>query len=305
MDKLRPPNLLDYVLLIFLGAMFGSSFLLMKVAVNTVPTFYVVFFRLLFAFIALYIFVRVKKYKFPSIHNQEFWKVCIILGLTSNIIPFSLITWAEKEIDSGLASIYMTTIPIFSLLLAHIVTNDEKITLWKAVGVCVSFSGVIILLWKGAGDISQNFLAQIACLFSAILYAYSIIKSKSISNENPIVISAAVLLCAVLLMIPLVFLLRGSMSFYPSNASILSIVLLGIFPTALAFVVLYRLIHDVGAVFVASVNYLVPVFAILWGYIFLSERINEEILLSLVLIFTGIVFVSKNFSNLKRSNNQK
>ncbi len=293
MDKLRPPDLFDYALLILLGAMFGSSFLLMKVAVSTVPTFHVVFFRLLFAFFVLYVFVRIKKHKFPSIQNREFWKVCVVLGFTANIIPFSLITWAEKEIDSGLASIYMATIPVFSLLLAHTLTSDEKLTIQKVVGVCVAFAGVVILLWGEAREISQNLLAQMACLLSAIFYAYSRILAKTIGNENPIIISSGVLLCAIIFMVPLIFLSGNPTTINPSSESIFAIILLGIFPTALAFVILYRLIHDVGAVFMTSVNYLVPVFAIIWGYFILSESINERAILALVFIFSGVLFMSK------------
>ncbi len=293
MHRLRPPIFFDYALLVLLGVMFGSSFLLMKIAVETVPTFHVVFFRLVVAFLVLYAFLKIKRFSFPALQEKHFWRTSVVLGLTANIIPFSLITWAEKEINSGLAGIYMTTIPVFSLLLAHLLTEDEKISTKKIIGVCVAFFGVVVLLWKDVGDISVNLLSQIACIVSSAFYAYSRIKTKELGDINPVVISAGVLLCGILSMFPFILFFGNSANIMPSSQSIIAIILLGIFPTALAFVILYKLIHDVGAVFMTSVNYLVPVFALLWGYFVLSELINKTIIASMMLIVTGVFFVSR------------
>ncbi len=293
MNTLRSPVFFDYLLLVLLAGLLGSSFLLMKVAVGSVPILYIVFFRLLVAFLILYAFMRLKHFALPSFREKGFWKTAVVLGFSANIIPFSLITWAEQTIDSNLAAIYMATIPIFTLIMAHCLTDDEKISVKKSIGVCVAFFGVVILLWQEAGDMTFNLIAQIACLIAAVFYAYSGIKIKKLANINPVVISTGVLLCGVVVMLPFVLYFEDITNITPANEAILAIVLLGVFPTALAFVVLCKLIADVGAVYTTNTNYLIPIFALFWGYIFLSELINERIIMALMFIMTGVFLVSQ------------
>ena len=293
MQTLRAPTFFDYVLLVLLGSMFGSSFLLMKVAVETVPTITIVFFRLLVALGVLYVVMRLNGLRLPPFREKLFWRLSLLLGFTANIIPFGLITWAETEIDSGLAGIYMATIPVFSLFLAHYMTSDEKISGRKIIGVCAAFGGVFLLLWGNAGELSwHGLVAQLACLASAVFYAYSRIKTRKLSQYNPVVSSVAVLLCGTFSLLPYMLLFESTRNITPSVEAITAIVLLGIFPTAVAFVIVYKLIRDVGAVFLTSVNYLVPVFALFWGYIVLSEPITVNLLLPLAIIMVGVFFIS-------------
>lgn len=291
MQALRNPVWSDFLLLILLGAMFGSSFVLMKIAVNTIPTFYVVFLRLVVAFLVLFGFMKIKQYQLPPVSEKKFWKIIILLGFTANIIPFALITWAESSINSNLAAIYMATIPIFSLLLAHIITEDEKINQRKIMGCCIAFIGVLFLLWEDVGDISINLFAQIACVLAAISYAYSRIVSKQISTVNFVVISVCILGSGVISMLPFVFFFSYPEIDTSSIKPLFAVLLLGIFPTALAFVILYKLIRDVGVVFMTSVNYLVPVFALFWGFVILNEPIDSKLIVALCLISLGVFTV--------------
>lgn len=300
MEKIRPPEYADYGLLLLLGAILGSSFVLMKIAVTTVPTLQVVFFRLLVAFSVLYGWMKIKNLSYPSFQDSVFWKTVVLLGLTANVIPFILITWAEKEINSNLAAVYMATVPIFSVVLAHWMTTDEKISPKKIIGVGVSFLGVIILLWDALDNLSLGLLGQLACMLAAILYAFSSIVTKRIAHINATVISTAVLLSGLLFMLPIVLLVIlfpdyviEAAPISPSLNSILSIILLGLFPTALAFVIIYKLIHDVGAVFMTSATYLVPLFAVFWGFVILFEVIDASMVASILLITIGVYFVTK------------
>lgn len=297
MQKLRIPLWTDFLLLVLLGAMFGSSFVLMKIAVDTIPTFYVVFFRILVAFLILFGFMKIKQYKVPPLSEKKFWNIIIFLGFTSNIVPFALITWAEKTINSNLAAVYMATIPIFSLLLAHIFTEDEKINQKKIAGCCIAFIGVVFLLWQDVGNISINLFAQIACVLAAISYASSRIISKQIGAINPVVISVCVLGSGIISMLPFVFFFSHLEIDTSSSKSFFAVLLLGIFPTALAFVILYKLIRDVGAVFMTGVNYLVPPFALFWGFVILNESISFKLILSLCVIFLGLFVISSRGTN--------
>ena len=150
--------------------MLGSSFIFMKIAVQTVPTLWTVAFRLFIALAILCFYMKVKNLKFPR--ENVFWKYCFLLGITANIIPFSLITWAEKEINSNIAFMYMATIPIFSMILAHFLSNDEKISTRILIGMLISISGTVLLLKESIADMSTGFLSQIACIIAVFFFRF-------------------------------------------------------------------------------------------------------------------------------------
>ncbi len=292
MKTIRKAKPFDYVLLVILAGFLSSSFFLIKIALNYMPLFFVVYFRLLIAFIFLLVLVKIKKLSFPR--KKSFWINVFILGILGNIAPFYLITWAEQTISSALAALYMSSIPIFALFLAHFLSHDEKINIKKILGLCISFVGLIILLHKDLTSLSFGLFAQLACLLAALFFAYSRVKAKEISEEEPLVTSAATLLTSlIILSFYLPFGAYKTSDFILSYEGIFSIVLLGLVPTAIAFVILYKLINNVGAVFMLSVNYLVPIFGLFWGYALLGEQIAHKLVLPLFLIILGIFFASK------------
>ena len=294
--EIHSPRATDYILLLILAAMLGSSFVLMKIAVETIPTFTTVWFRLIVAFIVLFSVMSLRGINFPDTNRLKFWAYCALLGITANIIPFSLITWAEKTIDSNLASFYMATIPIFSIGLAHLFSDDEKIKINGLIGVLISGFGTVYLLAPSITEASKGTVAQLACLSAAFFYAFSRIQTKNLSHVNPLITSTAVLFTAILTMTPFIFIIEDLGRISPSNASIISVILLGIFPTAIAYVILYSLIANVGAVFMTSVNFLVPAFGLIWGSLVLSEEASARLLLSLGIIGLGFWITSDRFS---------
>lgn len=292
MKSIRKARTFDYVLLIILASCLSSSFFLIKISLNFMPLFFVVYFRLLIALIFLLVLVKIKKLSFPR--KKNFWINVFILGILGNIAPFYLISWAEQTISSALAALYMSSIPIFGLLLAHFLSHDEKINIKKILGLCISFSGLIVLLHKDLGSLSFGLFAQLACLLAALFFSYSRVKAKELIEENPLVTSAATLLASlIILSFYLPFGDFKTSDFILGYEGIISIILLGIIPTAFAFVILYKLINNVGAVFMLSVNYLVPIFGLFWGYALLDEKIADKLVLPLFLIIIGIFFASK------------
>ncbi|MEG9883131.1 MAG: DMT family transporter [Hyphomicrobiales bacterium] len=297
---LRQPGVLDFGSLGLISMMFGSAFFLMKIAAESIPVILVVFLRLFIALILIFLFLKFKSLNIKN--SYKFWTNCLSLGFVANIIPFSLLTWSEQYIDSTVASIYITATPVFAVLIAHFGSHDEKFKPRTAIGILIGLSGTLFLLKDGFKAVSsENLIAQGACLLAAFCYAFSRVQTRKISDHHPVVISFGVLLCAVLEMLPFVSynLLSGTIPFNPSLSGILAVILLGIFPTALAFILVYRLIAEVGAVFLTTTNYLVPVFGALWGYIFLSEHITSELILCFLTIVIGLWIAKGRFGRRK------
>lgn len=288
--NIRSATFNDYLLLVILGACLGSAFMFMKIGVETIPPFTIVFVRLFIATIILALIAFFKSYPLPR--ERGLWKVFIFLGFSANLIPFSLITWSEIHITSGLASIYIATIPMVTILIAHFFTHDERLNGFKAMGVLFGFSGVVLLFYDGiASDLTQSIWAQIACFLSVIFYSISRVKSKALSHVSPVVTSLCVSISATVISFPFCIVIDQPWNLTPSYKSIASVVGLGILSTAFAFLILYYLISTVGAVFMTAVNFLMPIFGLLFGYVFLNETVHPIWFVSTLLIFVGLFFI--------------
>lgn len=283
----------DFVFLLLLGALLGSSFVLMKASVASLSVFMTVFLRLAIALAILLVATKCQKMKLPPLMDLGFWLVCGVLGFSANILPFGLITWAEIYIETNLASLYMATIPLFSLVLAHATTSDEKMTANRIFGMVVGFLGVVVLLYEPNASFAAGLLPQLACILAALLYAASRVLTKRVAMYEPLIVSCAVTFCATIVMAPFALPFLPSAIDGATYKSLLAVLLLGIFPTACAFVILYHLIRTVGAVFQTSVNYLVPCFGFLWGYLVYSETPSRFMWFAIALIFFGMYRANK------------
>ncbi|MFD2206311.1 DMT family transporter [Kiloniella antarctica] len=284
------PKFHHYLLLVLLGAIWGSSFFLIKVTLETVSPVTLTAFRLFFAFLALTALVMVLGKKFPT--DMGTWRRYGIIAVTGNILPFILISWGELHIDSGLAAILMSVVPLTALFVAHFWTDDEKMSLPKITGTLVGFCGVILLVGpdvlKGLGD---SVLGQLAVAFASFCYgATSVYARKTgLVKLDPIVNGSAILLCASVMAIPMAFILEDPLSLDPTLESIGALISLAVLSTAIAYIILYYLLGSVGANFTALNNYLVPVFGMVWGYMFLSESYGMDAFVALAVILFGII----------------
>lgn len=290
----RNPRPLDFFLLFILGGALGSSFLFTKIGVETIPPFTLVSARLIVASMILGIYMKSTKSAWPK--DFYAWKYFAILGVLANIVPFVLITWSEVFIDSGLASIFMALIPMFTAITANFLTDDEKLSVKKIVGLAVGFSGILILFSSSIFKlgVSSPILPQFACLIAAFCYAISRVLTRKISHIPPITTSAGVLACASFFSIPLSILVDKPWEIEPSSSSILAVLGLSFICTAFAYLIMYRLIAEVGATFMTTMNYLVPLFGILWGVIFLSESPSFSSIIATLVIFIGLSIISSS-----------
>ena len=282
-----PP--IAYVLLISLAAIWGASFLFIKVAVAAIPPMTLVAARLVLAAAAMLTYLWASGRRLPR--EGAIWRDFLAIALAGNIVPFVLISWGEVVIDSGLAAILMAIMPLSSLALAHVFTRDERLTPARVLGMIVGFTGILVLVGPDVlAGLGREVLAQIAVAGAAVCYAISNVytRVRGVVALPASVTSSGVLLCAAVLSVPLSLIADRPWTLVPTVESLAALVILALVCTSLAYLILFRLISTTGATFVAFINYLVPVFGVVWGAVLLHEAIRPGALAGLGLILAGI-----------------
>uniref|UniRef100_A0A2A4Z7T7 EamA family transporter n=1 Tax=OCS116 cluster bacterium TaxID=2030921 RepID=A0A2A4Z7T7_9PROT len=282
-----------WALLIILSILWGGAFFFAAIAVKELPPLTLVFCRVFIAALSLYIFLKISGQKLPS--DAKIWAAFLVMGLLNNIIPFSLLFWAQTTISSGLASILNATTPIFSILVAHFVLADERITFNKFIGVLLGFIGVAVLL-GGAALTSSNLaiMSIVACLAAALSYGFAGVFGRRFKRLGikPSVSAFGQLTGSSVLMLPLIIVFDQPWTLsLPSQTALLSVLTLAIVSTAIAYLIFFNLLASVGAVNVMLVTLLVPVSAIILGSLFLDEQLETRHYLGMSLILLGLIAV--------------
>lgn len=283
----------DWALLISLSILWGGAFFFAAIAVKQIPPLTLVFCRVSLAALTLFIFLKFKRQKLPK--DLNIWAAFFIMGLLNNIIPFSLLFWAQTLISSGLASIINATTPIFAILVAHFALADEKLTSHKIIGVVLGFVGVAILM--GTDVISSENIAIwgiVACLGAALSYGIASVYARRFKamNISPSTGAFGQLVGSSLIMLPIImFFDKPWLLPLPSMNVISAIIILAIASTALAYLIYFHLLATVGAVNASSVTLLVPVSAIILGTLFLSELLKTQHYIGMLLILAGLLAI--------------
>lgn len=287
-------------LMVLLAALWGPSFVFIKVAVETISPFTLVLGRVGLAALLLYGVLRWQHGRLPN--NWQTWKHLTVVALCHNAIPFILFAWGEQYVDSNIASILNGTIPLFTILLAHFVTQDDQLTVPKIVGVVIGFAGIVLLLLP---TFSTNMVAPawgvVAITVACFLYAIAIVYSRNhLRGLPPLVAPTGQMIVAALTILPFVLLVdRPWTAVWPSWPSLLSVVGLAVLGTALAFIVYYRLVENASATHVSMVTYIMPLFGIVLGAIFLDESLTVEMAIGTGLILVGVFIVNGFFDALR------
>ena len=278
---------MEIALLLTLVTLWGSSFSFIKVAVETIPPLSVAAGRLLLGAAIVFVVARSRGFRFPA--DASLWARFFAIGLFGNMLPFTLIGWGEQVIDSGLAAILMAVMPLTTLLLAHLLTEDEKMTPPRVAGMILGFAGVVILVGpavlKGLGG---EALRQMAVAGGAMCYAVATVLAKRLPQKSLTANSAMALITATILTLPASLVIDRPWTISPSVESLGAVAVLGVFPTAIAIVVYFALLRRTGATFIALINYLIPVFGVVWGVILLGESVSLRALAALAVILSGI-----------------
>ncbi len=284
---MKRSSIVAFSLLIALAATWGSAFLFIKIAVETIPPVTVAAARIVLAALIMVAVVRFANVAYPR--GRKVWILMAAIGLIGNALPFFLISLGETQIDSGLAAILMSVIPLVTLTLAHFLFDDEKLTLQKVIGVMVGFSGLVFLVGGDSlTDLGHEFWFEMAVVGGAVCYAIRIILLRSMRPYHAVSGTAGVLVCSSAFMLPVSLIYDQPWTVSASMASILSLIVLAVLPTALATLLSFRLVAVAGVGYAAFTSYLVPVFGILWGTLFLNEELSGQKVIALAIIVAGI-----------------
>ena len=293
----QKPIPLNWLILVMLGFIWGMSFMGVEMALEGFSPMTIAAMRITIAAITLNFLSYYLGYKLPRINQKNGRKIllcCIGMGFFSNLLPFSLLSWAQINVSSSFAGIAMAVVPLIVLPLSHFLIPNMKMTLIKFIGFLIGFLGILILI--GPKDIfifenNINLIAKIACVCASICYAFGSIITRLSPTVNLISFSACSLLIASIFIIPIAIYFEGFPK-YESWVSITGVIYLGLFPTAIATIFLVYLINEVGPPFLSLVNYQVPVWAVLIGYFILDENLPNTFIIALIIILFGL-FISQ------------
>jgi drug/metabolite transporter (DMT)-like permease len=289
---MRHHTLADWIMLLSLTLMWGTSFLLTKVAVGGLLPDLVVAGRLVLAALLLVPFALILASR-PAA-GVRLWVFYALIAIFGNVLPFSLITWGQTFIDSGLAGILMAIMPLATLGLAHFLVPGERLTRYRAAGFLMGFAGVVVLMGPDAfSDLANgqgHLLPMLAVLGGALCYAVSSILARLRPPSDALFSAASTISLATLMVVPMLF-LRGGLEIHavPETRSLIAVALLGVFATAIATIVYFRLVKSAGPSFVSQLNYLIPLWAVGVGMLFLGEEPEPNHLYALGLILSGIL----------------
>lgn len=286
-------TVLDIFELILLAALWGGSFLFMRIAAPVLGSVWLVEIRVLLAGLVL----------LPFLIRSNLWSEVrekltplFIVGCINSALPFLLLAFATISLPAGFTSILNATSPLFGTVVAAVLLR-EKLTINQIIGLVIGFAGVTILVGMDTLEITTSRLFAIASgLIAAFLYAIAAPYSKrQLSDVSPLVITTISQLSAAIFLLP--FLPFTVPTIVPNLAIVLSVLILAIFSTALAYLLYFRLIQNIGSTKALTVTYLIPVFAMLWGAVFLREPITFSMVLGCVLVLLGMATANNLFSD--------
>lgn len=278
----------EWLLLVLLALLWGASFFFVEVTLESFGPFSVVLGRVGLAAVTLWVILAAKRLKVPR--SPDVWLAFLCMGAINNMIPFSLIVWAQTEITGSLASILNATIPLFTVIVAHAFTRDEKLSGGKLSGVVVGFTGVVVIIGPDAlSGVGANALAQVAVLFAAVSYSFAGVFGRRFSGLSPLAVAAGQVTCSTLLLAPLALALeRPWTGPAPGLGAAGALVALAVFSTALAYVIYFRILATAGATNLLLVAFLIPVTAMLLGIPILGESLGYEDVTGMLLIAAGL-----------------
>ena len=288
---MRQPKLLDYLLLVLLALIWASAFFNIKIATYSYGPLTIAFFRILFGAIPIIILCLVKNIKIEAF-SKDFIYFALI-GFVNLVIPFFLIAYGVQKIQSNLAAILMSTTPISATLLAHFFTKKEKINTIKVTGIITGFFGILILFSDNVLINNDNFFYALTIFVGSTFYVIGGILTLKISHKKNENVTASILIWGSILTCPLCLFYEKPWNLTPSLESTISLIYLGVFPTGVAWLLRFKILKKNGLVFQSQVAYLIPIFGVILGYIFLSELITSKVILALISVIIGIFLVSK------------
>lgn len=277
----------ELLLLALLATLWGASYTFIKLGVATIPPVTFIAARTLIAALILLTVLRLRGLRLPR--DGETWKRFAIQAALNSVMPFTLIAWAELTIDAGLAAILNSTTPIFTFLLTILITRHEPTSLRKLLGVLAGIIGICLIIGVEAlNGLGRELMAQLAMLIATVSYAGAAIFGRNFKDLDPMMPAAGSMLCGAAILIPLSLVVDQPWTLSPSTSSLLALLGLAVFSTALAFCIFFRLVHTLGSVGTTAQAYLRVPIGVGIGALFLGERLNDTAWIGLVCVVAGV-----------------
>ena len=288
---MREPKTIDVLLLILLGAIWGSAFFNIKIATYSFGPITIAFLRVFFGAIPVLLLCYYKKIKIEAFSKDWHWFAMI--GFINLVAPFFLIAYGVQSVQSNLAAILMSTTPLSSTVLGHFYTKNEKFNFIKTIGILIGFSGILYLFSDNILINENNFFSAILILLGSTCYVIGGVLTLKISKKKNENVTGSILVWAVLILIPIVSIVEQPWNVSPRLDSTISVIYLGLVSTGIAWLLRFRILVNNGLIFQSQVSYLIPIFGTILSYIFLKELITFKVLISLIAVSVGIYFVRK------------
>jgi drug/metabolite transporter (DMT)-like permease len=278
----------DLLLLLTLATLWGASYTLIKVGVETISPVTFIAVRTLVAGLILAAALRLRGLKLPT--DRQTWKLFTVQACLNSAVPFTLIAWAEQTTDAGLATILSSTTPIFAFLLTALITRHESVSAAKLFGVAAGIVGICLIVGMEAlAGSGENLWAQLAIVAATICYAAAAIFGKNFKGLDPMMPAAGSLIAGAAILIPVSLVVDRPWTLTPSADSMLALLALAVFSTALAFVIYFRLVQTLGSVGTTAQAYLRVPIGVGIGVVFLGETLASTAWLGLACVVTGVI----------------
>jgi len=289
---MRQPNVTDYILLIILSLIWASAFFNIKIATNSFGPVTIAFLRVLLGSLPVIMLCFFKKIKIEAFSKDWMWFA--LIGFINLVVPFFLIAYGVKNVQSNLAAILMSTTPLSSTILGHFFTKNEKFNFYKTIGIVLGFSGIVYLFSDNLLINDNNFTSALLILIGSTCYVIGGVLTLKISNKKNENVTGSILIWAVIILIPITAILEKPWSATPSIESTISVIYLGFVSTGLAWLLRFRILKNNGLIFQSQVSYLIPIFGIILSYIFLGELITPKVLVAVIAVVIGIYLVKRS-----------
>ena len=292
---MRQPTITDYIFLIVLALIWASAFFNIKIATYSYGPVTIAFLRILLGAIPVVGLCFFKKIKIEAFSKDWYWFAAI--GIINLVIPFFLIAYGVQKVQSNLAAILMASTPLSATVLAHFFTKNEKINFIKVLGVMIGFSGIVFLFSDNILINENNIISALLILGGSTFYVIGGLLTLKVSNKKNENVTASILIWATIFLLPITAYTEQPWNLNPRLDSTISLIYLGIFSTGLAWLMRFRILKNNGLVFQAQVAYLIPIFGIILGYIFLNEIITSKVIVAVIAVVLGIYFVRRSIKN--------
>ena len=274
-------------LLLLLATAWGASYTFLKIAVATIPPVTLIAGRTLIAGVLLVVIMRWRGVKLPT--DAANWRRFLFQACLNSVIPWTMVAWGAQALDAGVATILNSTAPIFTFILTVAVTRHEAVTSRKLIGVIAGMAGICLIVGVQALDgFGEQLIAQIICVLAAVCYAGAAIFGRNFGGLDPMAPAAGSLLCGAAILIPISLVVDRPWTLAPSMNSLLALLAIAVFSTALAFVIYFRLIQTLGSVGATAQAYLRVPIGVAFGVIFLGEQLSSTVWIGLACVVVGV-----------------